>query len=262
MKIFRYVPPDRINLVESEIIAFTPPSNFNDPFDLRPVIKPITSRAYLKQQMKAVDPTLSKALQSLSRKAKRSALNKARKIALADYRINAQAHADRMQPELEAKIKGRWGVLCLSTTKDSLLMWAHYTANHQGFVIEYDIDDHSFRALGQVERVMYSAERPLLDVINITSDIYLRKSEEWSYEQEYRIIRPLMMCRSEKHLNHDLFVCPLEHSALKAIYLGVRASQELKQSTFELRKRSGSLFKVYQSSLHSRCFQLIFSEVP
>jgi hypothetical protein len=30
------------------------------------------------------------------------------------------------------------GVLCLSEVRDSLLMWGHYTENHEGFVIGFD----------------------------------------------------------------------------------------------------------------------------
>lgn len=88
-------------------------------------------------------------------------------------------------------------------------MWAHYANNHQGFCVEYDMEDHSNRVLASyIYRVQYGDVRAdiseLLDrwigLIHQEkggSGIFLSfmftllcciKNKTWSYEQEYRCI--------------------------------------------------------------------------
>lgn len=101
----------------------------------------------------------------------------------------------------QATFDSKFGVLCLTVTPDSLLMWAHYANNHNGFVIQFD-ETHEFFAPsshdGQVlelTKVEYSAQRPVLSYSTLNSaSLYYRKSPEWFYENEWRIIKPLKLC--------------------------------------------------------------------
>lgn len=73
----------------------------------------------------------------------------------------------------------------------NLLMWAHYSANHTGFVIEFD---PSFIKGAIAEKVCYQSKRPSLTFEDIdlrNFPIFFVKSPEWSYENEWRLIRSL-----------------------------------------------------------------------
>ena len=85
-------------------------------------------------------------------------------------------------------------VFCFSEVWNSLLMWAHYANNYNGYCIEYD--------MGQVRDYLIHNLYPVLyekDYIDITNNLIntnqntglicnLAKAEEWSYEKEWRIV--------------------------------------------------------------------------
>lgn len=48
-RLFKYVPPERIDILETERISFTPPQRFNDPFDLHPTVPVIDSKTYIRK---------------------------------------------------------------------------------------------------------------------------------------------------------------------------------------------------------------------
>jgi hypothetical protein len=121
----------------------------------------------------------------------------------------AQVAADKFAPKLAAKLanyRNHAKICSFSSRNDSILMWSHYSEDHTGFCIEYDISelrpDDSFcknlypviysndlRNLGDfVERLIgrandegYPEEGPLLCM--------LIKFNGWEYENEWRIIR-------------------------------------------------------------------------
>src|ERR1017187_6101916 len=44
MPLFKYLPPDRIDVIERARIRFSPPQAFNDPFDMKPGFRGVASR--------------------------------------------------------------------------------------------------------------------------------------------------------------------------------------------------------------------------
>ncbi|WP_232364418.1 DUF2971 domain-containing protein [Salinimonas lutimaris] len=113
------------------------------------------------------------------------------------------------------------GVICLSESKDNLLMWAHYAKEHKGIVaginnfgssnifqklfmpsalalsslIDYTPFDGTARPIMYRKGLRYRNDRFDFDYSNICveggarilSEIFLQKSEEWIYEKEHRI---------------------------------------------------------------------------
>lgn len=98
-------------------------------------------------------------------------------------------------------IKKMYKVSSFAEKNDLLLMWSHYAQNHTGFCIEYDINSLPFDSLitERLYPIVYSDE--LFD----TTDYYLqekvktqnidyllegmlRKSLEWEYEKEWRLV--------------------------------------------------------------------------
>ncbi len=81
-------------------------------------------------------------------------------------------------------------------------MWAHYAANHTGFVIAFD-EAHSFFTtrrtaeddLSGLHQVVYSADRPqlssLVDPTMTWIPLFFTKDANWNYEKEWRMVRPL-----------------------------------------------------------------------
>lgn len=72
-------------------------------------------------------------------------------------------------------------------------MWAHYADNHRGVCVRFDLgkDEEISDMLFPVE---YSEEYPKLNFIEVYTfgnfeELYLTKSNEWKYEDEWRIVR-------------------------------------------------------------------------
>jgi len=96
--------------------------------------------------------------------------------------------------KLAAKIhknRDNTGILSLSQTCESILMWSHYAAEHRGICIEFAVPISD-----SLHEVKYSPDVPhytLHDIIvNRNADnlllLFTTKHEHWSYEKEIRII--------------------------------------------------------------------------
>lgn len=137
-------------------------------------------------------------------------------------------------------------VCCFSSIKDSILMWSHYAKDHSGFCIEYDLDnllDQSFPA----KPVIYSKEMPLLskELDNFMEGLYC-KSEEWSYENEWRIV----------FTKEDVEFVKINP---KAIYLGCKISDELKEILISICKTKE--IECYQAKKSFFEYKLYFEKV-
>jgi len=98
MILYRYLPPQRLDSLLSGELFFTPPIRFNDPFDLRPVIVPITSRSYLRSAARAAEKELNlPKLAFKTKAAKRAFLRGTRKKVVSEWRKNASAIAVNTQ---------------------------------------------------------------------------------------------------------------------------------------------------------------------
>lgn len=154
---------------------FSAPVAFNDPFDCQ--IKDTgefsqdEARAFMAERGMSEDQIISVILKDAQSD---NALFK---------KIVAEAKEDAMRNA---------GILCLSERSDSILMWSHYANAHTGFVLSFDItvDPEFFFA---PIRVDYTDEYPSYSHIREPKGIIekgmRRKSKEWIYEKEVRIIK-------------------------------------------------------------------------
>lgn len=143
-------------------------------------------------------------------------------------------------------------VVCLSEKIDSILMWSHYSYNHTGFALGYDLRPlllPNDKNLG-LYPVIYSEKRynaeefmlylfgslmqaPVHNVDLMSSiKLLLYKSLDWQYEQEWRVI---------KSDASNLFVGHSEPICLKpnSIYYGCRISQDDYQKLHEIALQKG-----------------------
>jgi len=104
-------------------------------------------------------------------------------------------------------------VLSLSATPTSTAMWAHYSNNYKGFCLKF-----STRCFGNYKdvfrRIVYSKLRPILtpqDLENpespVVPDSAFIKSEEWAYEQEWRVFTSVKLFPNNKIGFPDGFLC-------------------------------------------------------
>lgn len=108
---------------------------------------------------------------------------------------------EKVLSELEYNFKNRLSIICLSEDCCINPMWAHYADNHKGVCIEYDFKNiselifkHLCFPIEYVEKADNSLELSSLFDDNIKTNsnwilrLALKKSYDWKYEKEWRII--------------------------------------------------------------------------
>lgn len=239
--LYKYLSGDRIDVLRNRAIRFSPPAAFNDPFDLRPSFD-LMSRADLERLPDAPN-------QEASTGPKRKQLtpeavdNMLRAIApgirasLADLNGAHGMFALDNNQLAQNTLGSKYGVLCLAEQPDNLLMWAHYADCHRGFVMQFDETHPFFQSEPRVpfstlEKIEYSPHRPVLSSSNLESTIALfRKSPEWSYEREWRLVRHLAAA-NQVIVGQTVHLFDVPPEAVRSIILGAMMPAE-KQVEFQ-----------------------------
>lgn len=244
-KLFKYLPPARIGVLSDRLIRYTPLGAFNDPFEGRPEIRGLASQeTILSSFVAAVPSELESAYSSLPSELKAN-LSLQQWVNFATPLIQQQqgtfmtmlnAVSNQFIPTIFGKFDEILGVLSLCEVPDSILMWAHYGVSHTGFVLELDPTHPYFNArrtpkdeFGHLRQVHYRDTRPSANLIDLDGpEMFLVKSKEWSYEREWRVLRPLKDASNILESNGEkihLFQLPAD--AIKSVILGARASNTL-----------------------------------
>jgi hypothetical protein len=217
MILYKYCRPGQLEVLQTNRIRFTPPALFNDPFEANPSIPDIDSAVLAK--LKAYQATVA------------GVPNEEERQALIDKWMLEHFVNEAILKECAWTI----GTLCLSEPNDSLLMWAHYAAEHTGFAIGIDVSHESWvaeekRLHGATTQVTYADERPHRETAGevTASDVWYTKSTHWAYEREWRATRLLRTALEVKGKGNSaihLFECQKE--AIREVIVGYRADDRL-----------------------------------
>ena len=232
---FKFVTSKRLDVLKNGSIRFTPVREFNDVFELKPTITPI-SRKFLDMYSKMTDE-------------EREAINFDEEDFL--YSSERESLLGKYREIFEQKVD-RYGVLSLSSNhninnfitismpnkedpRTNLLMWAHYAGSHQGFIIEFAPD---FIDGASISKVEYSEKRHVLTFEDIDNenfrDVFFRKSEEWAYEQEYRCVQLLQNSNDMSPEGLPLF--RFLKNKVRSITFGARMNEGEKKEIISLIK--------------------------
>lgn len=155
--------------------------------------------------------------------------------------------------------------VCCFSEKDNLknsVMWAHYSNCHKGFCVEYDTvslqekQNYVFPVKYEKDidffpnHIFFSDDA--VRILNYYSFVmpYLKDSH-WNYECEWRVLSTKANEDEKGHL--------IDVNTPKAIYIGVRASHQLKE---DLKKIcSNQKIELYQMRMKPNSFELIDEKV-
>jgi hypothetical protein len=217
-RLFRYFSPSYSQIFTDRKLWFAAASDFNDIFEVYP------------RYDKLVPELLQKVLM---REYAFLPLNV--NMSYQDFRCHTKKLADRIAAEcmeeypeiLQSKFGQYYGIVCFSEHMDSLLMWGHYTESHRGFVVEFD-PEHTLFSPRDFGKVVYQTSRPIL-TMDADSQMLLRKSPEWAYEDEHRLVKPRSELTSGVYIRNGVecqgHYLPLPIDAIKAVYFGCKMSE-------------------------------------
>jgi len=238
MILYKYLPPERIDVLRDGLIRLTQAAALNDPFDCKV--------RYLNPDEVSHD--------------------------LKGERCCLLSYVQGLQYSLLRDERVSTLYLCLTEKTDSLLMWSHYAKNHEGFLIGFDVTHEFFSkdedATG-LWKVTYTNKRPAFpkEVLEeelsrqpginpygslnafflgehrfnpdtTKSDYRFIKSKEWEYEHEWRLIRRI---KPPYIITHDgppfpVYLFPFPHAAVRSVIIGCRGVSKLHRQIEEIIK--------------------------
>ncbi|MDR5757887.1 DUF2971 domain-containing protein [Caballeronia sp. LZ035] len=90
---------------------------------------------------------------------------------------------------IDNRINDEYRVYCLTPSDQNMLMWSHYTQDHKGICLQFNVRSEPFIGACQVH---YQDRLPLSTLPEHENDAMtkalLTKSRIWDYEREFRVI--------------------------------------------------------------------------
>lgn len=280
MKLYKYLSPNRIGVLTGCRIRYTQPGAFNDPFEAKPHI---TTIAESDEAERRVDEILLEETQNMYDKLPAEAKSRVPYDVVKDLAIqrreSLRGDFGRMVKDatpllrriIDEKFNELIGILTLSEKPDNILMWSHYAASHEGFVLGFDSANEyfdqrmsssdEFRHLRKVE---YRPQRPNAPLTALDGvDVFLVKSKEWEYEQEWRIMRPFtdtVETISAEPFPIHLFEYP--PSALVEVILGARMREPHRAALLDaIRKKHFAHVEILQALPDDKEFKIVLKKV-
>lgn len=161
------------------------PKDFNDPFDCEVKITTGIENTDIN--------TIRNRLDQLYRNQRPELGGVKRRAAVAQL-MNQKANKwNSFTEKLVRKTRDTLGITCFSSNPRNLLMWSHYAKNHTGICFQFEVIKDFFR-LSTTLTVNYGTTFPVYDFFaNSDKEIInsvLHKYQDWSYEDEKRIVIP------------------------------------------------------------------------
>jgi hypothetical protein len=148
-------------------------------------------------------------------------------------------------------IESEFAIFCISSVRDSILMWTHYADSHKGFVIGFDT------------RILVSELETLHGPVNYVSEITPKninsfklfnapfaKHESWYYEEEWRFIK-----ENRDWINKEFDVST---NAIREVLLGYKMPQKHKIELIEYCKLNLPHVVIMEATLAEDRFKLEF----
>ena len=186
LQLYKYLPISTrsLGILTSGKIWHSKPAKFNDPFDCG---------LDLSETMK-----IEEKIQVLRARMQREGwsnekiTNQLQHSFTPDGELNeiAEGNLQKMAGDIHHN-RDNVGILSLSAVCNSVLMWSHYSTEHRGMCIEFNVP-----VTDSLHEINYSPKMPkytLYDLlIQPNPDAVLRlfttKHEDWHYEKEFRIV--------------------------------------------------------------------------
>ncbi|NOS79525.1 MAG: DUF2971 domain-containing protein [Nitrospira sp.] len=234
--------PEVVQSILGGMVKFTPIAELNDPSELVPNMDMQEVRDSLTrlraegysdvdmlhlQQQEHLLQTLAPRFQAVRAPATKSEASRLIRSSFYDSLSTLEHLLSETAREMSSKV----GLFCLSQRFDSLPMWAHYAANASGLAIE-------FKDLEQVfpgdETGVLRVPTPITyqgESFGVTFDpqshrsLFFAKFQDWSYEQEVRVVLPLSDCSRHNLFGKDLYTYQIPKTCIVRIVLGWNMSQ-------------------------------------
>lgn len=244
--LYKYVPLESVEpILTNSSLKFTNPLEFNDPFDCNMPSFDIDLVDY----KKLMSEEISKAIGIDPRNKEFSQILASSASEFKNLREDILKDAKSMLSDWDTLISN-YRILSLTTTPNNILMWSHYAKDHRGVVLGFKANS-SFGEAGKVNydkgkillgRFLDNMSRVLIQsvmkgdnndsltdfagtkTVDVLFNYFFLKKEEWSYENEYRVLLP---ANYDKIINHNsMDLVEFDKNDLQSVIFGVATPDE------------------------------------
>jgi len=278
MILYKYLKYERKDILESGLIRFTQPKNFNDPFEALPNVKYIFSAEFVSGIIRILSD--KKQLNSFVNKLNSENSKRIFQELYFTYQESNSAEKELMinrllgdsEENLSKSIQSYWndqiGILSLSEENDNLTMWSHYADEHKGFAIGFNpkkITDLKSQFM-QLRKMHYSCIRPKLSLFELEQSkeernkkwlnaFLLTKSKDWAYENEWRQINYLKYATKTLESNgQQIKLFKYNPESIESIYLGCKMPPENKKRIVDLTRNLN--IRIYEMGIDKKNYCL------
>lgn len=220
------------------------PEQFNDPFECAPHFRWPTDRNKVKSIRKHLVKTAMQ--RGITRKKAESDIS--------NIMTNPQL-PDIILNSIQNNYK-KFRICSFTVNKRNLLLWSHYADSHKGFCVEFDA---TIQPIFFAQKVNYENKLP-----EVSYPMHgdgtgfgpaLIKSEDWEYENEYRIIyHP----DSETHMKKDGSSLCLNDNVIKNVYFGANMDNNNKIILIDIINKGIFQPNIWNTYLSKTSFELEF----
>jgi hypothetical protein len=199
--VYKYLPPERIDVIDSLSIRITQPVSLNDPFEY--------FNLFDFSEFETKNPQNNEIL------------------AYTNDQITEELHKS-----INKSINEKFGVVSFSKNELSNLLWAHYAKNSTGYVIGFNPSDKMFSTKiknlkSAFNEVKYSETRPKFKIedLRIDHSFLCRKPIDWKYEEEIRFIDILdtdLTLTIKDEYDQIVYLKQISKEAIKEVIIGNR----------------------------------------
>ena len=223
--VFRFRPPNENTMSELDegYIWFSDRNSLNDPLDSNPEFVQLSSDP---EEQKLLYDTVADSL-----------LDEATKRYF-DENMDTKKLTEFAQTKVEPFING-FGIACFTMYPMNEKLWEIYANNHSGLSFHYNIDVdkeffHNVLPIYYVSEIQAREYNPISEPNHIV-DLFYKKTEDWSYEKELRLLKD----RTGR--------IPFKRESLQNIIVGSQAEKDFVVRIIEITKEKYPNVNVYQT---------------
>lgn len=225
-------------------------ADFNDPFDCLPFIASPPSQAELATWGKKVAISMTQALgYDLPPEFVQQ------RIAETIGGHSPESIVTVLQQAARQNAAGM-GVFCLAECVDSVLMWSHYASNHRGVALRFEFGKDPQSSLRPLWKIAYQEHRPVVrdfysgQANPPLADVLAIKADFWSYEQEWRAMKP-------DHARQTVLFDPC---IITGLVLGAQCTEA--DADWLRRHVGGRAIELFHMTPHPTEFRLVLERLP
>jgi hypothetical protein len=262
--LFKYLSSKRTAVIENLKIRFSPFKSLNDPYealfsiDVNDEVKATVADMW--NQLPVQDKTIEN---QRSYEQNRDAIKKS-----VELNLNSEVAGDNLLNTLGED----FGILSLSRSYTSLLMWAHYASDNTGYVIGFDeinLFSNQYNIEGNFVhpyKVMYSDNIQFVKFkeSNWKNKLLCQKPIEWAYEQEERFFLSgmnLAKSKYEDNFGAKIVLYDFNPNSVLKIFIGCKASSDTREKIINAVKKHSLTCVVYEAIISKTEYKLNFVQI-